>query len=203
MAYFCSELSISLPCKLEDCKLSISIGKYVLEIPFLWTKETFPVQQYQFIDTDILVYLENDTTKLIIRNDGSCREYTKDNYLIRSYRCKIKRIEEVLQYEAQGCFIYYINGSSYFSMCNIFKVTDEIRIVVPVQFCGLCFVLTRKPESIYFEDVLKGSLTFEYDAGENYLWRVNNITKQRSYSLRAFLVNPKKTAYVLGGNYGL
>ena len=151
MAYCSNQLSISLPCKLEGGKLSIIVGQQQFKIPFLWCKETFPVQQWDLYDRGILVYSQNDKTKLVIREDGSCSEYTKDNYLIRSYNCNIKRIEEFLTYEKLVCVSYDSYGIDTTVWAHVYKVTEDIRLIVPSEYLSFYFLVTKALDFFYFD----------------------------------------------------
>ena len=203
MAYFSSKLCTSLPCKIQGGKLSTFIGRYEHQVPFAWSKEYFPTQNHTYFDSDIAYYLENDNTKLVIFKDGACKEFTKDNYLIRSYACNLVSIEDSLKLEK---VILVSNGTIHESPipCRVYKADEDTRLVVPPDEFEYHYIMTRKPTEDYFSDIESGEeLYFVYDEDENMLYRVDSLSNEYFYSVKCFIRTLSNEASLFGGAYGL
>lgn len=166
------------PTEVVDGKLIIYFGEESFSVPFSFLKEDYPKNNIGFPLSNIMCYLKNDNSTLIMRHDGTVTTYNKDGYVIGFSHFKRETIYKNTLYLPVGivrhgieytankhtkCSIYNIIGTTKFALECIgdlepilFNPDDNIEFVKEVSK-GQRYLprLVRLEENKYAEDQLR------------------------------------------------
>lgn len=130
------------PTSAKDEILTIHFGTGIMEMPFPFSDEEFPMSCEYFAPSGIMCYLNNGNTKVVMRFDGSVTKFNKDNVVIGMGKFDRQNIYSKLVTLPVGCVFTGTQGNRQAHDCYI-------RILKDSDIC--MFECTNDPSPIQFD----------------------------------------------------
>ena len=140
-----------LPTRLESGNLIITVGYDEVSVPFKFLTEDYPYDNRYFTkDCNIMLYLENENSKFVMRKDGSITKYTADDIVIAFHEIDPNIFKDYISVLELGCY----NKVSDIEMGRTGVPTLSTWVVLPKgsQNAIIEFLLTDSYVKLHFED---------------------------------------------------
>lgn len=152
------------PVEAHNGNLVIHIGDEELRIPFGFIKEDYPYTFSTYGESNIICYLENDTSTLVMRSDGTVTKYNKDNIIMGFGKFNMNAIRDKVIYLPVGYFQSRegeIEQESYLRKMSIYGLKDTpSKWVLTIYDTPMLFYFDPMENKEFSFDVLQGTRSF-------------------------------------------
>lgn len=130
------------PTSVTDGVLRIHLGNTELKHPLKLLSDEYPYDNTWFEMSNIMCYLDNGETIVVLRFDGTATKLTHDNKVIGFMKFDFKEIYSHLVYLPVGCTFNVVGNDRVAMPCSIYSIPEES--VFALECIG-------DPEPIIFE----------------------------------------------------
>lgn len=118
------------PTEVTNGTLKIFMGTTAIEHPLKLLSEDYPYDNTWFEMSNIMCYLNNGDTIIILRFDGTATKLTQDYKVVGFAKFDFKDIYKHLVYMPVGCVIHTETGERVATPCSIYSGVDNSSYVL-------------------------------------------------------------------------
>lgn len=192
MAFKFSRKGAPFPVEAKNGELLIHIGDDILRMPYGFIKEDYPLEYSWYTASNIMCYLNNGNTILVMRFDGSVTKYTQDLTVIGFSSFKVDDIYDKVTYLPIGSFIE--GPKSPLEPCAIYRLKEsDGRYTLTILGRPALYKFWPQDNPKYISDIMQGvrqfpGLTFDVngklcDDRYQYLIKAEIVTPSTSINI--------------------
>lgn len=159
MAFKFARTGASFPVEAKNGELLIHLGDDILRMPYGFIKEDYPLEYSDYSSSNIMCYLNNGDTILVMRFDGTVTKYTQDYVVIGFAPFKVQDIYDKVTYLPFGSFTY--EDGTALEKCSIYRLKgSENRFVLTISTRPEMYLFKAEDNPRYVADIAQGMRMF-------------------------------------------
>lgn len=148
------------PTEVKNGSLIVHLGQNKFEHPMKLLSEDFPYDNTYFPMSNIMAYLSNGETIVILRFDGTATKLTKDYKVIGFVKFDYHDIYEHVVYLPVGCTVSGPPGERVTMPCSVYSIPDGDSYVLECIGDPEPIVFNPMDNPIFSSEILHGTRYF-------------------------------------------